>query len=91
MANAGQAPDLKGIHCTMHGIVEQIKIIYEINAYLVQHLAINNPPLSPHPSLKMMVDLAILTTRATRFVESSKCESGTLCEEPSMPVYKSTL
>ncbi|GFY84520.1 hypothetical protein Acr_03g0012940 [Actinidia rufa] len=43
-ANAGQASDLEGIHCEMHGIAEQIRIMNEINARLVQHLATNNPP-----------------------------------------------
>ena len=46
MANAGQALDLKGIHREMHGIVEQIRIMNVINARLVQHLAMNNPPLA---------------------------------------------
>ncbi|GFS41387.1 hypothetical protein Acr_00g0074010 [Actinidia rufa] len=34
MANASQAPDLKGIHHEMHEIAEQIKIMKEINARL---------------------------------------------------------
>ena len=44
MANTSQALDLKGIHSEMHGIAEQIRIMNEINALLVQHLTINNPP-----------------------------------------------
>ena len=35
MENAGQAPDLEGIHREMHGIAEQIKIMNEINVRLV--------------------------------------------------------
>ncbi|GFZ14728.1 hypothetical protein Acr_24g0009180 [Actinidia rufa] len=45
MANTIQAPDLEGIiHCEMHGITEQIRVMNEINARLVQHLATSNPP-----------------------------------------------
>ena len=44
MANTGQALDLKGIHCDMHGIAKQIRIMNEINARLVQPFATNNPP-----------------------------------------------
>ena len=42
MANTSQAPDLEGIHREMYGIVEQIRIMNEINARLVQHLATNS-------------------------------------------------
>ncbi|GFY94104.1 hypothetical protein Acr_09g0005500 [Actinidia rufa] len=51
MANTSQAQDLKGIHCEMHGIAEQIKIMNEINFSLVKHLATNNPPppIAPIP------------------------------------------
>ncbi|GFY92748.1 hypothetical protein Acr_08g0011440 [Actinidia rufa] len=52
MANTSQAPNLEGIiHREMHGIVEQIRIMNEINAHLVQHLATNNPPPPPTPNL----------------------------------------
>ena len=43
MANTNQALDLEGIHHEMHGITEQIRIMNEINARLIQHLATNNP------------------------------------------------
>ncbi|GFS38239.1 hypothetical protein Acr_00g0056410 [Actinidia rufa] len=43
MVNNNQAPDLKGFPREMHGITEQIKIINENNALLIQHLATNNP------------------------------------------------
>ncbi|GFZ21661.1 hypothetical protein Acr_29g0008230 [Actinidia rufa] len=51
MANTNQALDLKGIHREMHGIIEQIRIMNEINARLIQHLATNNPPspIAPVP------------------------------------------
>ena len=49
MANAGQALDLDNIHREMHGIAEQIRIRNKKNTRLVQHLAINNPPLATAP------------------------------------------
>ena len=44
MASAGETLDLEGIHHEMHRIYEQIKIMNELTACLVQHLATNNPP-----------------------------------------------
>ncbi|GFZ20946.1 hypothetical protein Acr_29g0001080 [Actinidia rufa] len=50
MANTSQAPNLEGIRREMHGIAEKIRVMNEINARLVQHLAINNlPPTAPIP------------------------------------------
>ena len=46
MANAGQAPDFEGIHREMHDIVEQIRLMNELNARLVQYLVTNKPPLA---------------------------------------------
>ncbi|GFZ14445.1 RING/U-box superfamily protein [Actinidia rufa] len=47
MANTSQVLDLEGIiHHEMHGIAEQIRIMNEINARLVQLLVTNNPPLA---------------------------------------------
>ena len=46
MMNTSQAPNLEDIHRKMHGIAEQFKIMNEINAHLVQHLATANPPLA---------------------------------------------
>ena len=39
MANTSQAPDLEGLHREMHGIAEQIRIMNENNARLIQHLS----------------------------------------------------
>ncbi|GFZ18658.1 hypothetical protein Acr_27g0003970 [Actinidia rufa] len=44
MANTSQASDLEGLHREMHGIAEQIRIMNENNARLIQHLSMNNPP-----------------------------------------------
>ncbi|GFS43540.1 hypothetical protein Acr_00g0085640 [Actinidia rufa] len=52
MANTSQAPDLEGLHREMHGIVEQIKIMNENNACLIQHLSINNMPPTTTPIQK---------------------------------------
>ena len=45
MVNTSQALDLEGIHREIHGIVEQIRVMNEINARLVQHITTTN--LSP--------------------------------------------
>ncbi|GFZ01116.1 hypothetical protein Acr_14g0007510 [Actinidia rufa] len=42
-----QALDLEGLHREMHGIAEQIRIMNENNARLIQHLTTNNPPPLP--------------------------------------------
>ena len=49
MENTSKAPDLEGLHCVMHRIAEQIRIMNEPNAGLIQHLATNNspPPAAP--------------------------------------------
>ncbi|GFZ06644.1 hypothetical protein Acr_18g0008140 [Actinidia rufa] len=44
MANTGQAPNLEGIHREMHGIIEQIRIMNELNVRMVHHLTTNNLP-----------------------------------------------
>ena len=44
MANTNQTPNLESIHCEMHGIAKQIRIMNENNARLIQHLTINNLP-----------------------------------------------
>ena len=49
MANTSQALDLEGIHREMHEIAEQIRIMNEINAHLVQHLTTNNLPPTTTP------------------------------------------
>ena len=49
MDGASQALDLEDIHSEMHDIVEQIRILNELNARQVQHLATNNPTLATPP------------------------------------------
>ncbi|GFZ18358.1 hypothetical protein Acr_27g0000970 [Actinidia rufa] len=44
MASNKQTPSLEGLHCEMHEIAEQIKIMNENNALLIQRLTTNNPP-----------------------------------------------
>ena len=50
MANTSQAPDLEGLPREMHSIAEQIRIMNENNARLIQHLTTNNP----HPLLQYL-------------------------------------
>ncbi|GFS36300.1 hypothetical protein Acr_00g0045200 [Actinidia rufa] len=49
MVGNSQAPNLKGLHCEMHGIAKQIQIMNENNAFLIQHLAKNHPPPPASP------------------------------------------
>ncbi|GFY82417.1 hypothetical protein Acr_02g0006570 [Actinidia rufa] len=54
MANTSQTSDLEGLHREIHGMVEQMRIMNENNARLIQHLTANNPstlaPPTPHCS-----------------------------------------
>ena len=53
MTNTSQVLDLEGIiHREMHGIIEKIKVLNEINARLLKHLATNNLPPPAAPTLK---------------------------------------
>ncbi|GFS35813.1 hypothetical protein Acr_00g0042250 [Actinidia rufa] len=49
MANTSQAPNLEGLHREIHGMAEQMRIMNENNARLVQLLAVVNsqPPAAP--------------------------------------------
>ncbi|GFZ01086.1 peptidyl-prolyl cis-trans isomerase [Actinidia rufa] len=63
MANASQVPDLEGLHHEIHGMAEQMRVMNENNARLIQLLAAANPqPQQHHPSL-MSSDLATLIVR----------------------------
>ncbi|GFY83659.1 hypothetical protein Acr_03g0004330 [Actinidia rufa] len=37
-------PDLEGLHCDIHGMAEQMRLMNENNAHLIQLLAAANPP-----------------------------------------------
>ncbi|GFY88244.1 MATE efflux family protein [Actinidia rufa] len=66
MANASQVPDLEGLHHEIHGMAEQMRVMNENNARLIQLLAAANPqPQLRHPSL-MSSDLATLIVRGDR-------------------------
>ncbi|GFS33871.1 hypothetical protein Acr_00g0031010 [Actinidia rufa] len=47
MANTSQAPDLEGLHREIHGMAEQMRIMNENNARLLQLLANNLPRIPP--------------------------------------------
>ncbi|GFY95600.1 hypothetical protein Acr_10g0009850 [Actinidia rufa] len=50
MANTIQAPDLEGLHREIHGMAEQMRVMNENNARLIQLLiAANPPPLAAPP------------------------------------------
>ncbi|GFZ14615.1 hypothetical protein Acr_24g0008050 [Actinidia rufa] len=51
MANTSQAPDLEGLHREIHGMAEQMRIMNENNARLVQLLAAANPPPPAAPPI----------------------------------------
>ena len=44
MTDTNQAPYLEGLYREMHVIAEQIRMLNEINARILQHLATNNSP-----------------------------------------------
>ena len=76
MANTSQAPDLDGLHREIHNIVEQIRIMNQNNARLIQHLPTNNlPPPLYHLSQKLN-DLVVLVGRATTSLKVTEVRIG---------------
>ena len=54
MANTSQPLDLKRLHREIHGMAEQMRIMNENNACLIQHLVASNPlPPAAPPVLDM--------------------------------------
>ncbi|GFY91069.1 hypothetical protein Acr_07g0012650 [Actinidia rufa] len=51
MANASQVPNLEGLHREIHGMAEQMRIMNENNARLVQLLTAANPPPPAAPPI----------------------------------------
>ncbi|GFZ12348.1 hypothetical protein Acr_23g0007330 [Actinidia rufa] len=51
MANASQVPDLEGLHHEIHGMAEQMRVMNENNARLIQLLAAANPQPPTAPSI----------------------------------------
>ncbi|GFZ09055.1 hypothetical protein Acr_20g0008630 [Actinidia rufa] len=51
MANASQVPDLEGLHHEIHGMAEQMRVMNENNACLIQLLAAANPQPPTAPSV----------------------------------------
>ncbi|GFZ11305.1 hypothetical protein Acr_22g0007030 [Actinidia rufa] len=71
MANTSQAPDLVDLHCEMHNIAKQIRVMNENNACLIQHLTKNNspPPTTHVPKVERSLhsnDRAKMSLRVTR-------------------------
>ncbi|GFY86564.1 hypothetical protein Acr_05g0002030 [Actinidia rufa] len=51
MANASQVPDLEGLHHEIHGMAEQMRVMNENNARLIQLLVAANPQPPAAPSI----------------------------------------
>ncbi|GFY96586.1 hypothetical protein Acr_11g0008920 [Actinidia rufa] len=51
MANASQVPDLEGLHHGIHGMAEQMRVMNENNARLIQLLVAANPQPPAAPSV----------------------------------------
>ncbi|GFY95696.1 hypothetical protein Acr_11g0000020 [Actinidia rufa] len=51
MANASQVPNLEGLHHEIHGMAEQMRVMNENNARLIQLLAAANPQPPAAPSV----------------------------------------
>ncbi|GFY87765.1 hypothetical protein Acr_05g0014040 [Actinidia rufa] len=51
MANTSQVPDLEGLHHEIHGMAEQMRVMNENNARLIQLLAAANPQPPAAPSI----------------------------------------
>ncbi|GFZ16176.1 hypothetical protein Acr_25g0005850 [Actinidia rufa] len=51
MANTSQIPDLEGLHHEIHGMAEQMRVMNENNARLIQLLAAANPQPPAAPSV----------------------------------------
>ncbi|GFY93182.1 hypothetical protein Acr_08g0015780 [Actinidia rufa] len=51
MANTSQVPDLEGLHHEIHGMAEQMRVMNENNAHLIQLLAAANPQPPAAPSV----------------------------------------
>ncbi|GFY87967.1 hypothetical protein Acr_05g0016060 [Actinidia rufa] len=65
MANINQAPDLEGLHCEIHGMAEQMRIMNKNNSRLLQHLVAANLHLQLRFPFRILGDLTALIARAT--------------------------
>ncbi|GFY97234.1 hypothetical protein Acr_11g0015400 [Actinidia rufa] len=74
MANASPVPDLEGLHHEIHGMAEQMRVMNENNARLIQLLAAANPQL--HRPFPISSDLAILIDRGIVLITSVPNERG---------------
>ncbi|GFY84576.1 hypothetical protein Acr_03g0013500 [Actinidia rufa] len=59
MANPSQVPDLEGLHCEIHDMAEQMRIMNENNGRLMQLLAAANPPLPAAPPVSDLATLIV--------------------------------
>ncbi|GFY87072.1 hypothetical protein Acr_05g0007110 [Actinidia rufa] len=88
MANASQVPNLEGLHHEIHGMAEQMRVMNENNARLIQLLVAANPnPQQHHPSL-MSSDLATLIVQGIVLTTSVPNEQGIGIEHQVRPYVK---
>ncbi|GFZ02411.1 hypothetical protein Acr_15g0010190 [Actinidia rufa] len=71
MADNSQAPNIEGLHREMHGIAEQIRIMNENNACLIQHLATNNPP-SPATPIPLEIEWSHCSRRSGNYESQNR-------------------
>ncbi|GFS38726.1 hypothetical protein Acr_00g0059080 [Actinidia rufa] len=76
MANASPVPDLEGLHHEIHGMAEQMRVMNENNARLIQLLAAANPQPQLHRPFPISSDLAILIVRGIVLITSVPNERG---------------
>ncbi|GFY96746.1 hypothetical protein Acr_11g0010520 [Actinidia rufa] len=88
MANASQVPDLEGLHHEIHGMAEQMRVMNENNARLIQLLAAANPQPQQHHLSLMSSDLATLIVRGIAPTMSVPNEQGIGTEHQVRPYVK---
>ncbi|GFZ00651.1 hypothetical protein Acr_14g0002860 [Actinidia rufa] len=89
MANARQVPDLEGLHHEIHGMAEQMRVMNENNARLIQLLAAANPQPPAAPSVPdVSSDLATLIVRGIVLTTSVPNEQGIGTEHQVRPYVK---
>ncbi|GFZ21446.1 hypothetical protein Acr_29g0006080 [Actinidia rufa] len=79
MANTSQVPDLEGLHHEIHGMAEQMRVINENNARLIQLLAAANPqpqPAPPVPGIERSRHSSRLRGRSNNPAESEEARRG---------------
>ncbi|GFZ03474.1 hypothetical protein Acr_16g0000980 [Actinidia rufa] len=88
MANTIQVPDLEGLHHEIHGMAEQMRVMNENNARLIQLFAAANPNLQQHHPSLMSSDLTTLIAQEIVLTTSVPNERGVGAEHQALPYVK---